>query len=104
MAIINTYKDADALHNAIEAFAKRSKAIAIKRIYWGCEYVRIDVSVTKTTGKVYKEMVEYLNNTLPHAYEDTGAWASAWWHSYDDTLINPYREGKWEATVCVSNW
>lgn len=104
MTTINTRKDARELYNAIEAFAKRSKAITIKRTYWGCEYARIDVTVTKTTGKVYREMVEYLNSILPYNYQDEGEWASAWWHSYNDTLIDPFVEGKWEATVCVSTW
>ena len=101
---INTRKDCYALVNALEKFAKRSKAISDVKANYYCEFVRIDLRVTKTTGKVYKEMVEMLNSVLPYSDSDKGEWASDWWHSYDDTLMNPYTEGKWEVELCVRHW
>ena len=74
------------------------------KAHYYCEFVRIDLRVTKTTGKVYREMVEMLNSVLPYADSDKGEWASDWWHSYDDTLMNPYTEGKWEVELCVRYW
>lgn len=101
---INTRKDCYALVDALEKIAKRSKAISDVEACYYCERVRIDLRVTKTTGKVYREMVEMLNSVLRHSYSTKGEWASDWWHSYDTTLMNPYTEGKWEVELCVRYW
>ena len=104
MTAINTRKDVRELHKALEAFSKRSKAIVIKHVIYSYEYVDFQISVSKTTGKVYKEMVEYLNSILPYQYNDDGEYKCSWWYSYDDTLVNPYVEGKWEAVVSIAEW
>lgn len=101
---INTRKDCRALVEALEAFAKKSKSISDVKAEFYYEYVRIDVSATKTNGKVYKEMVAMLNSVLPYHDKDEGEWASDWWHSYNTMLMNPYTEGKWEVELCVRHW
>lgn len=99
-----TYKDCEELIKILENFAKRSKTIGDIEVNYYGESVRIDMRVTKTTGKIYREMVETLNSMLPYTHSNKDKWPCDWWHSYDCTLMNPYMEGKWEIELCVRYW
>ena len=88
---------------ALEGYAKRTKGITSVRARYFFDYVRIDIHAPKSSGKVYREMVEYLNGLMHSHEEDSNA---DWWHSHDEYLVdnNLIAEGETVIDVCVYHW
>jgi hypothetical protein len=79
-----TKRQAREFINQMEKFAKRSKHITFtyKRYF---EFYRMDVHVTKPSGKVYKEMMKYLTKVFEYheCIDPRGEYQSEWFRTYN---------------------
>ncbi len=96
-------KDAKAIVDALNGYMKRTKGITSVKASYFFNYVRIDVHAPKSTGKVYNEMVAYLNGVMHDCEQDSNA---DWWHSHDEYLVdnNLLAEEETVINVCVYHW
>lgn len=79
-----TKRQAREFINQMEKLAKRSKHITFtyKRYF---EFYRMDVHVTKPSGKVYKEMMEYLTKVFEYheCIDPRNEYQSEWFRTYN---------------------
>ena len=82
--------------NTLEAFAKRSKYISVRRQYIAFELCSVQVDFTKS-NRVVREMLRYIANVLPYEeveeYDENTTWYKS--HSIDQP------DGVWETRCCV---
>lgn len=99
----NARTNARPIVTTLEGYAKRTKGITSVKASYFFDYVRIDIHAPKSSGKVYREMVEYLNGLMHSHEEDSNA---DWWHSHDEYLVDNdlVAEGETVIDVCVYHW
>lgn len=103
MTMKETRKATADLMTALNSYSKRTKHITEVRAHYFYGYVRIDVHAPKSSGKIYNEMVEYLNKVLPYSETDNNAshWYSHDEHTRDNDLV---ADSEVEINVCVYHW
>lgn len=96
-------KDARPIIDALNTYMKRTKGITNVRADYFFNYVRIDVHAPKSCGKVYNEMVAFLNSVMHDCEKGSNA---DWWHSHDEYLVdnNLLPEEETVIDVCVYHW
>ena len=96
-------KDARHIIDALNRYMKRTKGITSVKVSYFFNYVRIDVHAPKSCGKVYNEMVAFLNSVMYDCEKDSNA---DWWHSHDEYLVDNalVAEGETDIDVCVYHW
>lgn len=96
-------KDARPIVDALNAYMKRTKGITSVRADYFFNYVRIDVHAPKSCGKVYNEMVAFLNSVMHDCEKNSNA---DWWHSHDEYLVDNtlLPEEETVINVCVYHW
>lgn len=89
--------------NALNGYMKRAKGITNVRVSYFYDYVRIDVHAPKSSGKVYNEMINYLNGIMHDCDRSAN---SDYYHSHDQYLVdnNLLPEGTIIVDVCVYHW
>lgn len=96
-------KSASPIVNALNGYMKRTKGITEVRARYYSDYVRIDVHAPKSCGKVYNEMIAFLDSVMHDCEKDSNA---DWWHSHDEYLVDNdlLTEGETVIDVCVYHW